>query len=73
MWREDLGYSLSSAPNCSYGTTCPATLLLRPLMFALALLPLVFGTVTFALFGVGWIILSLNLGNVPKRRNYGQP
>ncbi len=40
-----------------------ATLVLRPLMFALALLPVAFGTAAHALFGLVWIALGLNLGN----------
>ena len=34
---------------------------LRPLMFALALFPLAFGTAAFALFGAGWVVLGFSL------------
>lgn len=44
------------------------TLPLRPLMFALALLPLAFGAAAFTLFGAGWIILALSLRNMPEWR-----
>jgi hypothetical protein len=37
------------------------TLPLRPLMFALAMLPLAFGTTAFALFGAGWVVLGFSL------------
>lgn len=39
------------------GITGMLVLLLRPLMFALQLLPLAFGTAACVLFGVGWILL----------------
>jgi hypothetical protein len=37
------------------------TLPLRPLMFALSMLPLAFGTAVFALFGAGWIGLGFKV------------
>lgn len=37
------------------------TLPLQPLMYALALLPLAFGTAVFALFGAGWVVLGFSL------------
>jgi hypothetical protein len=40
------------------GITGMLVLLLRPLMFALQLLPLAFGTAACVLFGVGWILLA---------------
>lgn len=49
------------------------TLLLRPLMFALALLPLAFGTAAFAAFGAAWILLALSLRNEPEWRGGGEP
>jgi hypothetical protein len=39
------------------GITGMLILLLRPLMFALQVLPLAFGTAACVLFGVGWILL----------------
>ncbi len=42
------------------------TLLLRPLMFALALLPLAFGAAASALFGAAWILLAFSLRNEPE-------
>lgn len=40
---------------------------LRPLMYALELLPLGFGAAIFALFGAGWIILGFSLRNAAAR------
>ncbi|MBT2554420.1 hypothetical protein [Arthrobacter sp. ISL-5] len=40
---------------------------LRPLMYALELLPLAFGAAIFALFGTGWIILGFSLRNAAAR------
>lgn len=51
------------------------TLPLRPFLFALALLPLAFGTTVLALFGALWILLGLSLRNetvkTPERRKDG--
>lgn len=43
------------------------TLPLRPLMFALSLLPLAFGAAAFALFGAGWIVVGFGLQSEPAR------
>lgn len=48
------------------GVTGVFTLLLRPLMFALALLPLAFGAAASALFGAAWILLAFSLRNEPE-------
>jgi hypothetical protein len=45
------------------GVTGMFTLPLQPLMYALALLPLAFGTGLFALFGIVWIILGFSTRN----------
>lgn len=39
---------------------------LRPLMYALELLPLAFGAGVFAVFGGGWVALAVILRNVPE-------
>lgn len=44
------------------------TLPLRPLMFALSLLPLAFGAAAFALFGASWILLASSLRKMPEWR-----
>ena len=40
---------------------------LRPLMYALEMVPLAVGAGVFALFGVGWIMLGVMLRNAPER------
>ena len=40
---------------------------LRPLMYALEMLPLAVGAGVFALFGTGWITLGVMLRNAPGR------
>lgn len=40
---------------------------LRPLMYALEMLPLAVGAGVFALFGAGWITLGVMLRNAPER------
>jgi hypothetical protein len=47
------------------GITGMLILLLRPLVFALQLLPLAFGTAACVLFGVGWILLVRGAGLTP--------
>jgi hypothetical protein len=37
------------------------TLPLQPLIYAMALLPIAFGTAEFALFGAGWVVLGFSL------------
>lgn len=44
-----------------------STLLLRPLMFALGLLPLAFGAAAYAFFGIAWIVLGLNFNSQPRK------
>ena len=44
------------------------TLPLRPLMFALSLLPLAFGAAAFTLFGASWILLASSLRKMPEWR-----
>lgn len=41
---------------------------LRPLMYALELLPLAFGALVFALFGAGWVVLGFNLRKAAIRQ-----
>lgn len=47
------------------GVTGLFTLLLRPLMFAFALIPLAFGAAASSLFGAAWILLAFSLRNEP--------
>lgn len=58
---------LSGSVLILLGVIGMCTLPLQPLMYALALLPLAFGTATFALFGAGWVILCFSLRNESVR------
>lgn len=48
------------------GATGMVVLLLRPLMYALQLLPLAFGAAACILFGLGWILLALIPASAPR-------
>jgi hypothetical protein len=43
------------------------TLPLQPMVYALALLPLPFGTAVFAMFGAGWVVLAFSLRSQMRR------
>lgn len=56
------------------------TLPVQPLIYALALLPLAFGTALFAVFGAGWVVLGFTLrsrmghgAETPDGRQFSNP
>ena len=65
--RSVSGYKRPMGPILIFlGLTGLFTLLLRPLMFALAFLPLTFGAAASAAFGAAWILLAFILRDVPE-------
>ena len=59
---ESYGHSRRSGPLLMLlGVIGMLTLPVQPLIYALALLPLAFGTALFAVFGAGWVVLGFTL------------
>lgn len=67
--RSGAGHSRLLGPGLMLiGALGMFVLPLRPLMYALEMLPLAFGAGVFALFGAGWITLGVMLRNAPEQK-----